>query len=437
MFVGCSYEQSRSPRLSTAAYVRELETKIHRLTELLGQSTPEDGNTCDPTGRHHSSRSTLSSDGEAVNHEEAMAVVYVETMMDGVGHLRQEQDGAYIYHGHYAGLTLLERVYACCRQQMPKATEDVTFSIARIFDGPLPACSEFRSVSREAQGTLPERATAEELISVALNNACFLLPFVHGPTLARELDRIYSVESNHYCETDSRSQALFYAILAVGALFSSMNRGICNDNSSLHFHYFQTAIGMIDPAYCRDLVILQAIIFVIMYLQGTGRLSHCYSYLALASGSAFQMGIHRNSTPPHLDLVQVEIRKRVYWSLYTIDIYTSTVLGLPRTIADYPSDQEELSEIVAWGATSGRCHLEAPTASSVLTLANHHIKILNIMAKVVNFLCSTKMQPAGCNRYCQVEAARLSQIESDLEEWYTTLPPLSNKSDPIGFDPIR
>lgn len=233
MFVGCSYEQSRSPRLSTAAYVRELETKIHRLTELLGQSTPEEGNTCDPTGRHHFSLSTLSSDGEAVNHEEAMAVVYVETMMDGVGHLRQEQDGAYIYHGHYAGLTLLERVYACCRQQMPKATEDVTFSIARIFDGPLPACSEFRSVSRGAQGTLPERATAEELIPVALNNACFLLPFVHGPTLARELDCIYSVESNHYCETDSTSQALFYAILAVGALFSSMNRGVCNDNSSL------------------------------------------------------------------------------------------------------------------------------------------------------------------------------------------------------------
>ncbi|KAK5262958.1 Gypsy retrotransposon integrase-like protein 1 [Exophiala xenobiotica] len=233
-------------------------------------------------------------------------------MMDGVGRLRQEQDGGYIYHGHYAGLTLLERVYTCCRQQMPKATEDATFSIARIFDGPLPACSEFRSVSRGAQGTLPERATAEELISVALNNACSLLPFVHGPALARELDRIYSVESNHYCETDSTFQALFYAILAVGALFSSMNREVRNDNSSLHFRYFQTAIGMIDPAYCRDLVIRQAIIFVIMYLQGTGRLSHCYCYLALASGSAFQMGIHRKYAPPPLDPVQVEIRKRVY-----------------------------------------------------------------------------------------------------------------------------
>jgi hypothetical protein len=116
---------------------------------------------------------------------------------------------------------------------------------------------------------------------------------------------------------------------------------------------------MIDPAYCRDLVTLQAIIFVIMYLQGTGRLSHCYCYLALASGSAFQMGIHRKYTPPPLDPVQVEIRKRVYWSLYTMDIYASTVLGLPRTIADYPSDQEGLSELVAWSGTSERCHMEA------------------------------------------------------------------------------
>jgi len=366
-----------------------------------------------------------------------VAVVYVETMMDGVGQLQQKQDGSYVYHGHYAGLTLLERVYEFCRQQMPNATEDATFSITEMFDGALPACKEFRIVARETPGSLPERATAEDLISVALNNACSLLPFVHSPTLGGQLDYIYSVGNDYNCKTDSTIHALFYAALAVGALFSSADGGVCDHNSSLHFRYFQTAIGMIDPAYCRDLVTLQAIIFVIMYLQGTGRLSHCYCYLALASGSAFQMGIHRNCTPPLMDPVQAEIRKRIYWSLYTMDIYLSTVLGLPRTIADYPSDQGGLSEIVGWGATSGRCHLEAPTASSVLTLANHHIKILNIMAKVVDFLCSTNMQLSGCNRYCQVEAARLSQIESDLEEWYTTLPPVSNMSDPINFDHIR
>ena len=104
---------------------------------------------------------------------------------------------------------------------------------------------------------------------------------------------------------------------------------------------------MIDPAYCRDLVILQAIIFVIMYLQGTGRLSHCYSYLALASGSAFQMGIHRNYTPPHLDLVQVEITDIRVWqsagkarlldadesNAFSRFVYNETRRVLPGTVA--------------------------------------------------------------------------------------------------------
>merc|ERR1711939_1252721 len=74
--------------------------------------------------------------------------------------------------------------------------------------------------------------------------------------------------------------------------------------------------AMIDPTQCRDLTTMQAVIFVIMYLQASGRLSHCYSYLALAAGSAAQMGIHREYTPISFDYAQVETRKRVLDSMH-------------------------------------------------------------------------------------------------------------------------
>lgn len=189
------------------------------------------------------------------------------------------------------------------------------------------------------------------------------------------------------------------------------------------------AHGMIDPSQCRDLTTLQAIILIIKYLQASGRLSNCYSYLALAWGSAAQMGLHRSYPPAYFDPLQTETRKRIYWTLCTMDIYLSNVLGLPRTVGQSFGDQAMPKEVVAGGLTP-------VPPSARLRLANHHTRLLNIMSKVVDFLCPTSVTPSEHNRYRRVEASKLSQIEGELAEWYSTLPAIAEQSGADGYDQI-
>ena len=48
------------------------------------------------------------------------------------------------------------------------------------------------------------------------------------------------------------------------------------------FTYFRTARQMMDIADCRDLTSLQAIIFMILFLQSSAKLSQCYAYIGVA-----------------------------------------------------------------------------------------------------------------------------------------------------------
>ncbi|KAK5500708.1 Gypsy retrotransposon integrase-like protein 1 [Exophiala xenobiotica] len=419
-----------------ADYVRALETKNKRLTELVSQfvPVPEELPVADQPELRRPSLLSPWSSGEIEAQEETPTEDYLETMIDGAGLLQQDRHGSYSYHGHYAGLTLLERVHAYCRQFVPALAKHATFDTRQIFDQSVPCCRQFPLI----QWFLPERALAQNLVTVALNDACCLMTFVNKASFDQMVERIYSIDRDHYEEADVKFLALFYAALAVGSLFIFGQQDRSDVNTSAHHTYFQMAHAMIDPTQCRDLTTMQAIILVIMYLQASGRLSHCYSYLALAAGSAAQMGIHLEYTPISFDYAQVETRKRVYWTLCTMDIYLSNVLGLPRTMPESVCDQVLPSESATEDTALEQNSSLAPPSSPLLSLVNHHTGLLRIMSKVVDFLCPATVQASEQNRYRRVEAAKLLRIEAELADWYNALPSMleengSNRYEQIGI----
>lgn len=156
-----------------------------------------------------------SSSGELDTHTSATAVDYLETMVDGAfGRLQRDRHGNYTYCGHYGGLTLLERVHACCRQLKPGLAEDPTSDIKQIFDQSMPL-----SRLSTPQWCLPDISVAKGLSAVALNDAGCLMTFVDAPTFDRMLERIYSVEEDMYSDADLRFLTLLYAALVVGTIF--------------------------------------------------------------------------------------------------------------------------------------------------------------------------------------------------------------------------
>lgn len=82
---------------------------------------------------------------------------------------------------------------------------------------------------------------------------------------------------------------------------------------------------MDDVTDCRDLVSLQALLFMIMFLQASAKLSTCCSHLGIALRSAVRMGLHR-CVPNHFSPIEHEIRKRTFWVIRNMDIYIGVFL---------------------------------------------------------------------------------------------------------------
>ena len=94
---------------------------------------------------------------------------------------------------------------------------------------------------------------------------------------------------------------------------------------------------------------VQARLAQCIYLLGSSRINQAWYIFGTASQMVLALGIHRKrfSNGGSSSLVEVEMRKRVFWAAYTLDKYLSIILGRPRVFRDEDIDQhfpERLSD---------------------------------------------------------------------------------------------
>lgn len=182
---------------------------------------------------------------------------------------------------------------------------------------------------------------------------------------------------------------------------------------------------MMDITDCRDLTSLQAILFMILFLQSSARLSTCYSYIGIALRSSLRMGLHR-SIPHNFNPVEQEIRKRIFWVVQKMDTYVGALLGLPKMLSDDDIDQELPLEIDDEFITTESILPMPPGQISLIAATNAHTRILKILAKVVKYIYPIKsLDPSlhgRSNQTYRVSHTKIREIEQDLQEWMENLP---------------
>jgi hypothetical protein len=186
--------------------------------------------------------------------------------------------------------------------------------------------------------------------------------------------------------------------------------------------YFHAGKELADVMNCSDEKTLQALMCMIIYLQASGMVPTCYSYICLAMAACTRMGLHRYDSQAKFNAGDRESRKRIFWALRTMEAYITTVLDLPRTLSDGDMDQDfpgELEEHVAREA-----EIPGRICSSVnsVAFANAHTKLLMIMGKFKSFILgSCKLDSREGGTYL-VDYARILEAEKELESWYSELP---------------
>lgn len=193
----------------------------------------------------------------------------------------------------------------------------------------------------------------------------------------------------------------------------------------VRFKYFVTSRSLIDITDCRDLTSLQAIVFMIMFLQCSARLSTCYSYIGVALRSALRMGLHR-SFAGSFSPIEAEERKRTFWVIRKMDIYVGALLGLPQTLNDEDIDQDLPMEVDDEYITEHSIPTMPPGQISVIAAGNAQTSLMHILVKICRYIYPIKNSQwtgkGGKTKAYTVSHAKIREIETDLQEWMERLP---------------
>lgn len=189
------------------------------------------------------------------------------------------------------------------------------------------------------------------------------------------------------------------------------------------FQYFRTGRQLLNITGCRDLTSLQAVCFMILFLQFSAELSTCYSYIGIAVRSALRLGLHR-SLVTHFDIIERELRKRVFWVIWRMDTQVSTALGMPLLINEDDIDQDLpllLDDIYV--SPKGTPPLSF-TNTCLMAGVNAHIALVKILAKAVKCIYpvgNAKPSLATAQEF-EENHSKIQEIEKNLQDWVKALP---------------
>lgn len=191
------------------------------------------------------------------------------------------------------------------------------------------------------------------------------------------------------------------------------------------FQFFKAGRQLLEVTDCRDLTSLQAICFMVLFLQSSAKLSTCYSYVGIALRSALRLGLHRNVATTDFNPIEREMRKRIFWVVRKMDVYVSTLLGLPQMLSDDDIDQEYPMEVDG-EFINVQGIAQMPTDYTPLMAGpNAHTRLANIILKVVKYIYPVKnarYRSKFDQRY-MVSHSKIREIERDLQTWMEELPP--------------
>jgi len=144
---------------------------------------------------------------------------------------------------------------------------------------------------------------------------------------------------------------------------------------------------MIDIMECRDITSLQAVLFMVIFLQSSTNPSTCHSYIGIALRSSLRMGLHRNFIS-NFSPIERETRRQIFWIVRKLDTSVSALLGLPQILSSDDIDQELPLEVDDEYIMRDAVLPMPAGMLSLIAVSNAHTGLMHILAKVIKCIYS-------------------------------------------------
>ncbi|KAH7149903.1 fungal-specific transcription factor domain-containing protein [Dactylonectria estremocensis] len=205
-------------------------------------------------------------------------------------------------------------------------------------------------------------------------------------------------------------------LLALGTLGQS---GACTRS---HYHflcfsetYYKMAATLLETVLEKPcLQSLQGLEITQLYLQISSRYTVASHIGGIATRLAQNLGLHRHSQRFKFDPLETELRRRVWWCQYSLDVFSSAYHGMPRLIRDQDVDTD-LPTRVDHDLLS-RTHVEFPLpgVASQVDTALSLFKLSQIVGSTLEKLYTTTRRRGG--------VAKIKHLQAELEMWERSLP---------------
>ncbi|KAI9722254.1 MAG: hypothetical protein M1812_001726 [Candelaria pacifica] len=191
-----------------------------------------------------------------------------------------------------------------------------------------PTSKVYPLVSDVAAPTLPSRVVADKLTEAFNQRAQFLLPTLHEPTFRQDLEDVYNGSQNAYQN---------FALRMVLAI--SMQK-LDTQYAGLADSYYLAALAYLETAVRpMDLKTLQCFALIAQYSMLTPTRTAAYYIVGLAVRLCQHLGLHeektivKSSTKYPLDPLQLDMRRRLFWIVTSMEFGLSHSLGRPSAFA--------------------------------------------------------------------------------------------------------
>ncbi|GAP83875.2 putative fungal specific transcription factor domain-containing protein [Rosellinia necatrix] len=184
----------------------------------------------------------------------------------------------------------------------------------------------------QARPPLPSKLTTDKLLHSYYAAVHVMTPILHWPSFQHDVDRLY--QSNDLRQVPSPWLAMFFAVLAVGSLFSA---DPAPDRTLQASEFMDASRNLMDP-WANDYVLddVRGLFLLGVALYEMNLKSAAWKWLGKAIRCAQDLELHLEVRIP--SRVESDMRRRVWWALYIFDRTLSLEIGRPFMVDDTDCD---------------------------------------------------------------------------------------------------
>ncbi|KAH8647834.1 fungal-specific transcription factor domain-containing protein [Xylariales sp. PMI_506] len=284
-----------------------------------------------------------------------------------------------------------------------------------------PVCSSSRDTDAPTAPSirsrfLPPRETADLLLDIYFSRIADLYCVLHEPSFRDEYEKLW--------HPGPPASSLFLCMLnSVFALSSMFAEDLDEANSEAIARTFSSQA---EDLLCFDTLdnagvpVVQALLLMGQYLQGTTEANRCWYVFGLAIRIAQGLGLHLNHVNNKFPVLEREIRKRCWCGCLVMDVVLAMTFGRPMMISpehcdvDMPEAVDDKQITTTQIRALGNGERQPPR----ILLFIHKLKLYLVLQRILQSVYQSSNGADG-----GLGLGKMMEFDQQLLDWQSELPP--------------